>query len=90
MSENDLLSAEKRGYSKGYAAGRRKVKKDLSNERSRRERQAFLDRAYLAFLPAAINSQGLKIGEKAVTSARDRTELARLWAIEALIKRPRT
>lgn len=90
MSDRDdeIKAAERRGYSRGYQARNRRIKRDNYVERQRRERQAFLDRAFLAILPAAMNAQGWTSGGKPITSTEDRIKLAASWAREALFQRP--
>lgn len=83
-----IKTAEQRGYSKGYQAGRRKKKREISYAQHMREKQAFLDRAFLAALPVALAAQNWKCGDKPITSINDRTSLARDFAIEALKQRP--
>ncbi|HLP99165.1 MAG TPA: hypothetical protein VK149_12055 [Sideroxyarcus sp.] len=88
MSNDEIRQAEKRGYSKGYLAGRRLKKRKDEQESRRRERQAFLDRAFLSILPAAMNAQGWTFGDTPISSTQDRVKLARRWAEEALKQRP--
>ncbi len=80
---------EKRGYSKGYAAGKRRKQREISYEQVQREKQAFLDRVFLAAIPVALESQGWTSGGKPVATTEERIRLARTWAIEALKQRPR-
>lgn len=85
MAENDdIKKAELRGYSRGYNAGRLRKEKNIRTERIQAERQAFMDRAFLAALPACINAQGWKAGDKPITSFEDRTKLAWDFAERAL------
>jgi hypothetical protein len=84
---DDLKQAEQRGYSRGYATGRKRIKQDREAERLRHERQAFLDKAFLAALPVCINVSGWKFGEKPITNVGDRTKLAWEFATEALRQR---
>ena len=58
-----MNAEEKRAYQRGYAAGLRRKKRLISAEVARRERQAFLDKAFLAALPACIEAQGWKTGD---------------------------
>lgn len=88
MTDEELKAAERRGYSKGYIAGRRKKRVEQVEENWRRERQAFIDKAYIALLPTAMTVDGWKFGDKPVTSRSDRIELVRRWVVEALNKRP--
>lgn len=81
---DDIKAAEKRGYSKGYAAGRRRKARDLSDQRRRTEREAFRRRAFLAALPACIAAQGWKRGDKPIASVDDRAQLAWDFAAAAV------
>lgn len=92
MNDSELIEATKkaehRGYVKGYAARGRRIKREETFERARRERQAFLDRAFIAALPSAMNAEGWKFGDVPITSTADRIKLAASWAREALRQRP--
>lgn len=83
-----MTSDEQRAYSKGYYAGRHNAKQQRSVESMRRERQAFLDRAFIALLPVAMTAQGWKFGDQPVNSSKDRIRLAKEWAREAWFQRP--
>ncbi len=83
-----MISDEQRAYSKGYYAGRHKAKQQRSAETIRRERQAFLDKAFLALLPTAMTQDNWKFGGKPASTVEDRVKLASYWAKEALHKRP--
>jgi hypothetical protein len=85
---DDIKKAEARGYSRGYVAGRRKRKQSIRYEQQRKERQAFLDKAFLALLPAAMAAQGWTIAGRPVRTGSDRVGLAKIWAEEALLQRP--
>lgn len=85
---DDIKAVEKRGYAKGYAAGRHRKQRDISAERHYREEQAFLDRAYLALLPVAMEAQGWTISDKPVQTTVERITLAVRWARTALRQRP--
>ena len=87
MSE-DTKVAEQRGYSRGYRSGRARRMREVTQERLRRERQALLDRIYIAMLPAAMQVQGWKRGDKPITDMNDRITLAREWAEKAMERRP--
>lgn len=78
---------DQKAYSRGYAAGRRRVKSDRIDEQRYRERQAFLDKAFLAALPALINGQTWKAGDKEYSSVAGRVEMAWKFAREALKQR---
>lgn len=86
-TEADVKKAEYKGYSKGYQAGKRRRRVDDAAERNRRERQAFLDKALLALLPACINAENWKIGDRLAVNAEQRVRLAVLLADQALKQR---
>ena len=89
MTENEeLKAAERRGYSKGYVAGKARKQRAISLEREKREKQAFLDRVFLQILPVAMECQGWTSDGKPVTSRVERVKLARSFAMEALSQRP--
>lgn len=75
---------EKRGYQRGYVAGRKRLKRDREAERRAAEFAAFWNRCYIALLPAAMQVDGWRIGDKLVSSTAERVDLARLWANEAV------
>ena len=75
--------AEQRGYSRGYQAGRRRKKTDVSAEQRVQRREAFRQRAFLAALPFAMAAQGWKRGEDPIRSVSDRVRLAKDVADEA-------
>ncbi|MFC4275524.1 hypothetical protein [Achromobacter aloeverae] len=84
MMDDDIKKAEKRGYARGYAAGKQFRLRGMQAERTLREEQAFWDRAYLVLLPFAFEQQGWKFGDQAITKPQDRTKLAAEWATTAL------
>lgn len=88
MTDDELKAAKRSGYSKGYAAGKHRKQREISLERARREKQAFLDRVFIELLPFALQAEGWTSGGKPVTTSVDRVNLARNWTIEALSKRP--
>ena len=85
---DEIKTAEHRGYARGYVAGRKKAKQERSADNLHKERQAFLDKAFLACLPFAAAQSGWKHGEKPITGIRDRVSLAADFAKEALKQRP--
>lgn len=86
-TEENLKSAEQRGYGRGYAAGKKRAKADRLAENFRREQQAFLDKALLAALPACIEAQGWKTGDEPITNLPQRVALAVRFANETLKQR---
>lgn len=75
---------EKRGYQRGYVAGRKRLKRDRQAERRQAEYDALWNRCYIALLPAAMQVNGWRIGNKVVNSTSERVDLARRWAYEAV------
>lgn len=71
------------GYNRGYAAGLRRKNREMDAERRQRERAAFMDRALIAVLPAAMQVEGWRFGDKTIRSTEDRVKLAMQWAEEA-------
>lgn len=74
---------EKRGYQRGYVAGRKRLKRDRETERRYAEYAAFWNRCYIALLPTAMQVNGWRIGDKPVSSTAERVDLARRWTDEA-------
>lgn len=64
-------------YAKGYAAGRRKRKRDNAET-------ALWQRAYVSALPAAMQVQGWTRGQERIVSVSSRVKLAKEFADEAL------
>jgi hypothetical protein len=88
MTEDEIKEIEMRGYSKGYQAGIRRMKREQGKELRRKEQQAFLDRAFISALTACIDVQGWRHGDKPITNIPMRVELAADFAKEALKQRP--
>lgn len=84
---DEIKKAEQRGYAKGYASGRKRRKADLHADHVHKEKQAFLDKAFLAALPACMEIQGWSINDVPVKSKEDRVKLAWRFAQEALKQR---
>jgi hypothetical protein len=88
MADDAFAAAEKRGYSKGYAAGKRRVGREVEVERMERARtareDAFFRQAFAAALPACITAQGWKSGDEPINSLAGRTKLAQDFAVEAV------
>lgn len=81
---DDIETIEKRAYARGYAAGRKKAKTIRDEAHRRRERQAFLDRAFLVALPFAMQQENWKIGEKKIETVEQRVDLAWRIAVKAV------
>ncbi len=73
-----------RGYSMGYAAGKRRKERDIAREVTKKKHDAFWQRAFLAAIPAALTAEGWKRGEKPITMLEDRVRLAADVADEAV------
>lgn len=83
-----IKAAEKRGYAKGYIAGKAKRAKLLSYEQILRRDNALWNRAFLAALPACITADGWTITkadgtEQRISDVAEKTKLARDFATEA-------
>lgn len=87
LTEADVKKAEQRAYSRGYAAGKKRVQVDRLAERLAKEQQAFLDKALLAALPSCIEAQGWTQGAEKISTVSQRVHLAVLFANEALKQR---
>lgn len=82
---------EHRAYARGYAAGRKKVKIERSAEQVRKEKQAFLDKAFLAALPVCLSTEIMTAavaGSK--ESERERQVKAAWWFAEKALKQRRS
>lgn len=82
--EHEVAAAEKRGYAKGYAAGKRRLASDMTREELQAERDAFWRQALLAAMPACIEAQGWTRGDKPIADIPSRMMLAANFADEAL------
>ena len=71
-----------REYQRGYAAGRRRKKADMSAEQRVAQRKAFRQRAFLAVLPFAMAADWNRNGEP-IRSVDERVRLAADIADEA-------
>jgi len=68
--------AEKRAYSRGYAAGRKRLEGDLIREAIKSEERDFWERAVLQVATHFMECEGWTQGEKKLTSLDDRASLA--------------
>lgn len=82
-----MTSEENKAYQRGYRAGRQTAKERRAVERIRREKQAMLDRIYLAVLPEALTANIDRNGVPIKTSS-DRIGVAAEWTEIAIKKRP--
>ena len=84
MADDPVAAAEKRGYQRGYNAGKRRLVQEVARDRRHAQAEAFRRRAFLAALPAAFGAQGWKRGDQPITSMEDRVRLAWEVADEAM------
>lgn len=84
MADDAFKAAEKRGYAKGYVAGRRRQHKDRQARNLGAREDAFWRQAFVAALPACINANGWMAGDKPINNLNERTKLAHDFANEAL------
>jgi hypothetical protein len=76
----ELKAAEQRGYSRGYAAGRkREARVNIAQDRD-----AYWRRLFAAALPPSVEVQGWARGKNPITSLDDRIRLAGDFADAAL------
>ena len=84
--DDPIKQAEARGYSKGYAAGQRRLDRFDAREEMRGRRDRFVHDAFLAVLPTCIEVRGWTRGDKPITGRDDRIDLA--WEIaESALKK---
>lgn len=82
---DELKRAEQLGYSKGYAAGKRRKENLRAVAQIEAKREDFRQRAFLAALPACIQAHGWQTGDKKpINSLTERIDLARDFADAAL------
>lgn len=85
MSVSEATKSEaQRQYSRGYAAGRKRLKSDMEKERRRATDEEFWDATFQAVSAAAFQCQGWSRGETPITSLNDRVDLAADWADRAV------
>ena len=87
-TDEQVAKAKHANYQKGYQAGKARKSRETTAQQKYDRDTAFLDRAYLALLPAAMAAQGWSIGEEKISSSQQRVKLAVMWAREALRQRP--
>jgi len=74
--QDDAKTAELKGYARGYAAGNRRKRREVSIEVQQAKREAFRRQVFLAALPAFIAANNWIRGEKKLTTLDDRVDLA--------------
>lgn len=88
MAEDAFAAAEKRGYAKGYAAGKRRVGREVALERQERiqaaRENAFWQKAFFAAFTTCVDMRGWTSGDKPISTPAERADLAKLFANEAL------
>lgn len=84
MNEDALKSAEAKGYSKGYSAGKRRKARAVPSERQLAVDRALWQRAMIAALPFALTQTDWEINGKKITSLELRIALAGEVADKAL------
>lgn len=87
MEADDIKKAEHRAYARGYATGRKKAKIERSADQVRKERQAFLDKAFLAALPVCIDRQIKAKGTEGINDNERKVTAAWWYAQESLKQR---
>ena len=87
MENDSYKEAELRGYSKGYAAGQRRLANQMNRERIQRQDQRFLDQAFFAALTTCVSEGNWSKGEKKLNTLDGRVQLAWEFAESALKQR---
>lgn len=80
----EIKQAKQLAYARGYQAGRKRRRRDMTIEQMNKHRDANWNRAFLAALPTCIDAQGWKRGDKPINSLEARVRLARDFADEAM------
>ncbi len=81
-TDQEIKKATANGYSRGYAAGKRRMHSSaVASER------AFWERAFLASMAPVITGRNWTIGDKPITTGEDRMKLAGILADRALSER---
>lgn len=89
MGELSKTEAQ-RHYSRGYAAGRKRLESDMEREKRRITEEQFWDEAFLSISCSAFEAYGWKKGEESITTLMQRAALAADWADDAVnIRRKR-
>ena len=73
---DSFTTAEKRGYAKGYRAGRHKRAREVSHEKRRRQENAFWQRAFVAAIPSFMVADNWTVDGKPVATLSARIDLA--------------
>lgn len=84
MKADAFKQAEAVGYSKGYAAGKRREQTLALGERRRAQENEFWSRAMLAALPFAMQQSTWSRGEKTINTLAERMKFAAEIADAAL------
>ncbi len=79
IEEDPIKDAEKRGYAKGYQAGRRRLQREGDQYEQARRKEEFRRQAFLAAFQATAIKGGWTIGDKPVSRGTDYCKLA--WSI---------
>jgi hypothetical protein len=81
---DELKAAVHNAYGRGYYAGTRRKKQQISNEAKRRHEDAMWHRYMQAALTACVSAQNWKVGDKPIIDLSSRTKLAADFADEAV------
>ena len=76
MSAHEIEQAVAQGYSKGYAAGRRRNLREISDERKVINEDALWQRAMLAAVPFAMQQNSWADNGKPISTLHERVKLA--------------
>lgn len=82
MTDEELSKLKTQQYSKGYAAGRKKLEADEKESERMRRKNAFYNQALLAAIPACIPAEGWTRGGKPISGCADKVSMAHDFASE--------
>ena len=81
---DELKAAVSNAYGRGYYAGTRRKKQQISGEAKQRQENAMWHRYMQAALAACVNAENWKAGDKPILNVPARTKLAADFADEAV------
>ncbi len=76
MSAHEIKQAVAQGYAKGYAAGRQRKLREISDDRKMIKEDALWQRAMLAAVPFAMQQNSWTDNGKPISTLNERVELA--------------
>ena len=84
VEQNAISTAEQRGYSRGYYAGRRRMIADHRQLDFSEKKADFWREVFVTVLAEVVNGHGWKSGDTPITTVSERVSLAADFADEAV------